>query len=144
MTKFIVHIGTGTIIDASDDVYIFDTDTLTESERERLTGDDYFDDQLICGLAEEIGTKLSPELLEMTYGNTVSFSPTALRIEVQESETLREELGEDNTAWVLSDATAEDFSFIAGVALGDDRMWSEYTLTVANAIITAHSVKDVK
>ena len=36
MSILIVHIGTGTVIDASDDVLVIDTDELTKDEREAL------------------------------------------------------------------------------------------------------------
>jgi len=144
MTKFIVHSGTDTIIDANDDVYILDIEDITDEDRENLTGSDYFDDHYIIAIAKERGRKLNSELLEMTYANTVSFAPTAVRAEAEESEQLKAILGEDITAWLLSDATAEDFCFIAGVALGDDEMWQGYTQTIAYAIRTAYESKEGK
>lgn len=36
MTILIIHIGTGTIIDASDEVLVVDTNELTDAEREAL------------------------------------------------------------------------------------------------------------
>ena len=36
MSILIVHMGTGTVIDASDDVLVIDTDELTSDEREAL------------------------------------------------------------------------------------------------------------
>lgn len=40
--KLIYHIGTGTIIDIDNDVYIIDTDDMTETENQALEeGDDH-------------------------------------------------------------------------------------------------------
>lgn len=52
MTILIVHTGTQTIIDASDDVLVIDTDELTAEEREAL--EDYDDTDAV----EEKGTDI--------------------------------------------------------------------------------------
>ena len=144
MTKFIVHAGTDTIIDASDDVYILDIEDITDEDRENLTGSDYFDDHYIIALAKERGNKLNPDTLEMTFGNTVSFAPSAIKEEAQESDQLKHVLGEEIISWLLSDAKAEDFAYIAGIALGDDEMWQGYNQTIASAIQTAYENKEAK
>ncbi len=40
MSILIVHVGTGTVIDASDDVLVIDTDDLTSEERKALEDSD--------------------------------------------------------------------------------------------------------
>lgn len=43
MSILIIHTGTGTILDASDDVLVIDTDELTAEEQDELEHYDYTD-----------------------------------------------------------------------------------------------------
>lgn len=52
MTILIIHTGTGTILDASDDVLVIDTDELTAEEQDELEHYDYTD------AVEEKGTDI--------------------------------------------------------------------------------------
>lgn len=52
MTILIIHTGTGTILDASDDVLVIDTDELTAEEQDELEHYDHTD------AVEEKGTDI--------------------------------------------------------------------------------------
>lgn len=54
MTTYIYHEGTGTIIDANECVLVDVPDDLD------MTGDDYFDDEVVERLADEIGRPVIP------------------------------------------------------------------------------------
>ncbi len=58
MSRFIIHPGTLTVISA-DECFILDLDAdITAEERDMLDGDDYYDDTLICTLAEQYGVRV--------------------------------------------------------------------------------------
>jgi hypothetical protein len=135
MTKLIVHIGTGTIIDA-DECVIVDTDKFDDHDDARITGDDYFDDSVVVEIAERIGKPLN--LTDLTYRNTVAFSPSALRSEAQEllsqgyydaDEDILKQL-----AWCAEVATDDELNQVAGYILNDDTLWGEYNTTVMDGI----------
>lgn len=64
MSRYIIHPGTLTVIDA-DECLILDIDTdLSDEERDKLDGDDYFDDALICEYAERYGSKMKVEVCD--------------------------------------------------------------------------------
>lgn len=48
MTQYIVHLGTGTILAAHECVTVELTDEMIDA----MSGDDYFDEQLILSIAE--------------------------------------------------------------------------------------------
>lgn len=54
MSRLIVHIGTGTIVDAAECVLV-DTDQFDDHDMARLSGDDYFDDGVVVEIAERCG-----------------------------------------------------------------------------------------
>lgn len=135
MTKLIIHIGTGTIIDASECV-IVDTDKFDDHDNARITGDDYFDDSFVIEFAERLGAPLN--LTDLTYRNTVAFSPSALRSEAEEllgqgyydaDEDILKQL-----AWCAEVATDEELNQVAGYILNDDTMWAEYNTTIMDGI----------
>lgn len=139
MTKYIIHPGTLTIIDA-DECLILDTETdLTPEEREQLDGDDYFDDALISSIAEERGKKFPGT--DLTFSNSISFSPSALRAEAEY--LLEDYLGEDiegdlnNQAitWCADKATDDQLNAIAHYILnGWDSVWDEFREAVIDGI----------
>jgi len=57
MTAYIVHLGTGTILMAQDDVVVIDTDDLTDEERDAL-GDEMDWDKDFADIAERKGTDI--------------------------------------------------------------------------------------
>lgn len=59
MRRFIIHPGTLTVINMAE-CLLLDIDTdLTDGERDRLQGDDYADDSLICTFAEQYGRRMA-------------------------------------------------------------------------------------
>lgn len=142
MTKLIVHIGTGTIIDASECVVV-DTDLFDNEDKARLTGDDYFDDSAVCDIAERLGTPVNTSVsADVTYGNAMLFSPSALR------ENAREVIGigaydlfpdtKDALLWVAGIATDEELQETGSWILSDDDLWETYNLSFMEGIREAH------
>ena len=132
MTKLIVHIGTGTIIDA-DECVIVDVEKLDDHDT-ALENDG--DDSDVVGVAERIGKPLN--LTDLTYRNTVAFSPSALRSEADEllsqgyydaDEDILKQL-----AWCAEVATDDELNQVAGYILNDDTLWGEYNTTVMDGI----------
>ncbi len=134
MTKLIVHIGTGTIIDA-DECVIVDTDKFDDHDEARMSGDDYFDDTAVVEIAERIGKPLN--LTDLTYRNTVAFSPSALRSEAEEQLSNGYATDDDVIAyltWTAEVATDDELNEVAGYILNDDTMWNEYNTTVMDGM----------
>lgn len=135
MTKLVVHIGTGTIIDA-DECVIVDTDKFDDHDEARITGDDYFDDSVVVEIAERIGTPLN--LTDLTYRNTVAFSPSALRSEAEEQLSQGSFMPDDDViaclTWCAEVATDDELNQVAGYILNDDGLWGEYNTTVMDGM----------
>jgi hypothetical protein len=133
MTKLVVHIGTGTIIDA-DECVIVDTDKFDDHDEARMSGDDYFDDTAVVEIAERIGTPLN--LTDLTFRNTVAFSPSALRSEAEEQ--LSQGYATDDSiaylTWTAEVATDDELNEVAGYILNDDTLWGEYNTTVMDGM----------
>jgi len=126
MTKLVIHIGTGTIIDA-DECVILDVDKLDEHDTFLVDGDDAD----IVGVAERLGKPLN--LTDLTYRNTVAFSPSSLRSEAEEALSQGFATDDDDIAyltWVLEVATDDELNGVADYILNDDTMWNEYNTTV--------------
>lgn len=139
MTKFIVHAGTGTIIDASE-CLIFDSEKMTDAEQEQLTGDDFFDDLYVISIAEQYGVRINTELpADTNHGNIMSFAPNALREEAlallangryaSNAET------NDALAYMAYIATDEELQTIGGHILNDDNLWNEYTPSIVDGAL---------
>ena len=130
MTKLIVHIGTGTIIDA-DECVIVDMERLDDHDT-TLVNDG--DDSDVVEIAERLGKPLN--LTDLTYRNTVAFSPSALRSEAEER--LGQGYATDDSiaylTWCAEVATDEELNEVAGYILNDDGLWSEYNTTVMDGM----------
>jgi len=130
MTKLIIHIGTGTIIDANECV-ILDVDKLDEQDTFLVDGDDAD----IVGVAERLGKPLN--LTDLSFRNTVAFSPSSLRSEAEEALSQGFATDDDDIAyltWVLEVATDDELSGVADYILNDDTMWNEYNTTVMDGM----------
>ena len=139
MTKFIVHAGTGTIIEASE-CLIFDIEKMTDAEQAQLTGDDYFDDGYVVSLAEQYGVPVNTSLpADTNYGNIISFAPSALREEAQEilgSGKYGKDLAvNDALAFVAYIATDEELQLVSSYILNDDALWAEYVPAVVSGAL---------
>ena len=130
MTKLVVHIGTGTIIDA-DECVIVDVEKLDDHDT-ALVNDG--DDSDVVEIAERLGKPLN--LTDLTYRNTVAFSPSALRSEAEEQ--LSQGYATDDSivylTWCAEVATDDELNEVAGYILNDDGLWSEYNTTVMDGM----------
>lgn len=134
-TMLIVHKGTGTVIDADDGVWVVDSEAITDPEvlRTLEEGDEYD----MAEIAVNHGRRIDSELLEMTYRNCIAFTPTALRVEVEENSFIRNRLGHEITEWMKS-ADREALDKIANFIMNDELLWQNYCEIVAESIRATH------
>lgn len=131
MTKLIVHIGTGTIIDANECV-IVDVDRLDDHDT-TLVNDG--DDSDVVEIAERLGKPLN--LTDLSFRNTVAFSPSSLRSEAEEALSQGFYTDDDDIAWLTwtsEVATDDELSSVADYILNDDTLWGEYNTTVMDGM----------
>ena len=131
MTKLIIHIGTGTIIDANECV-IVDVDRLDDHDT-TLVNDG--DDSDVVEIAERLGKPLN--LTDLSFRNTVAFSPSSLRSEAEEALSQGFATDDDDIAyltWTLEVATDDELNSVADYILNDDAMWGEYNTTVMDGM----------
>jgi len=131
MTKLVIHIGTGTIIDA-DECVIVDVERLDDHDT-ALVNDG--DDSDVVEIAERLGKPLN--LTDLSFRNTVAFSPSSLRSEAEEALSQGFATDDDDIAyltWTSEVATDEELSSVADYILNDDTMWNEYNTTVMDGM----------
>ena len=131
MTKLVVHIGTGTIIDA-DECVIVDVEKLDDHDT-ALVNDG--DDSDVVEIAGRLGKPLN--LTDLSFRNTVAFSPSSLRSEAEEALSQGFATDDDDIAyltWTAEVATDEELSSVADYILNDDTMWNEYNTTVMDGM----------
>jgi len=131
MTKLVVHIGTGTIIDA-DECVIVDVEKLDDHDT-ALVNDG--DDADVVEIAGRLGKPLN--LTDLSFRNTVAFSPSSLRSEAEEALSQGFATDDDDIAyltWTAEVATDEELSSVADYILNDDTMWNEYNTTVMDGM----------
>ncbi len=131
MTKLVVHIGTGTIIDA-DECVIVDVERLDDHDT-ALVNDG--DDSDVVEIAGRLGKPLN--LTDLSFRNTVAFSPSSLRSEAEEALSQGFATDDDDIAyltWTAEVATDEELSSVADYILNDDTMWNEYNTTVMDGM----------
>lgn len=128
--KLIVHAGTGTVINADDDVYVIETDSLTDADTNLIEDGN---DTEIAEVAKRNGRRISSPELELTYRNSVAFTPTALRQEVQENTFVSKKLVRGVESW-LDTATDKEFDAVADRIMNDELLWQHYCEIVADAI----------
>jgi|694.fasta_scaffold48106_6 hypothetical protein len=131
MTKLIIHIGTGTIIDA-DECVIVDVEKLDDHDT-ALVNDG--DDSDVVEIAGRLGKPLN--LTDLSFRNTVAFSPSSLRSEAEEALSQGFATDDDDIAyltWTAEVATDEELSSVADYILNDDTMWNEYNTTVMDGM----------
>ena len=146
MAKFIVHLGTETIIDASECV-ILDMDDLDDHDEARITGDDYFDDGVVCELAERLGRPVNTSVpADVTYGNAIIFSPSAMREEARELIALGEPTEEALQAllYIAGIASDDELHMAGQFILGDDAMWDNYNQSFMDGVRYAHDLYKVR
>jgi hypothetical protein len=131
MTKLVIHIGTGTIIDA-DECVIVDVEKLDDHDT-ALVNDG--DDSDVVEIAERLGKPLN--LTDLSFRNTVAFSPSSLRSEAEEAISQGFATDDDDIAyltWTAEVATDDELSGVADYILNDDTMWNEYNTTVMDGM----------
>ena len=131
MTKLVIHIGTGTIIDA-DECVIVDVEKLDDHDT-ALVNDG--DDSDVVEIAGRLGKPLN--LTDLSFRNTVAFSPSSLRSEAEEALSQGFATDDDDIAyltWTAEVATDEELSSVADYILNDDTMWNEYNTTVMDGM----------
>jgi len=131
MTKLIIHIGTGTIIDA-DECVIVDVEKLDDHDT-ALVNDG--DDSDVVEIAGRLGKPLN--LTDLSFRNTVAFSPSSLRSEAEEALSQGFATDDDDIAyltWTAEVATDDELSGVADYILNDDTMWNEYNTTVMDGM----------
>ena len=131
MTKLVIHIGTGTIIDA-DECVIVDVEKLDDHDT-ALVNDG--DDSDVVEIAGRLGKPLN--LTDLSFRNTVAFSPSSLRSEAEEALSQGFATDDDDIAyltWTSEVATDEELSSVADYILNDDTMWNEYNTTVMDGM----------
>lgn len=121
MTTYLIHAGTGTIIDASDDVYVV---TVTA---ETVVGDD--DDAMVT-LAMSNGKRL--ELNDLTWGNCVAYSPSSIREEIRES--LSEYYGDEEWLSWAENATDDELNAVARYILSADDVWQNFSTNLVEGL----------
>lgn len=124
--KYIVHQGTGTVI-AADECIIVDVPNVL---LETLSGDDYFDEVRICEYADTHGKPINTT--DLTWSNTVAYSPFAIRDEIRES-LMENYEGEGFIDWGLA-ASDDDLSAVASFILSADDVWTNYTLNLVEGL----------
>lgn len=129
--KLIVHRGTGTVIDADDDVYVIDTDAIKDEAIIKLLEDG--DESDVVEVAVMNGTKITGDDLELNWRNCMAFSPSSLRQEVDENPFVSKKLTEGASEW-LTKAGHIEFEQIADEILNDELIWQNYCDIVAHAI----------
>mgnify|MGYP000406527488 FL=1 len=131
MTKLVIHIGTGTIIDA-DECVIVDVEKLDDHDT-ALVNDG--DDSDVVEIAGRLGKPLN--LTDLSFRNTVAFSPSSLRSEAEEAISQGFATDDDDIAyltWTAEVATDDELSGVADYILNDDTMWNEYNTTVMDGM----------
>lgn len=126
MTRYIVHAGTGTIIDADDGVYLIDTEILTPDNTAIVEN---ADETEIVELAQRIGQPIN----DLTYGNVIAFSPSAIRTEIRES--LWEAFPDDHELLEWAESLPDnELNDIASFILQDDSLWDRYPEIVMDGL----------
>lgn len=137
MTKLIYHAGTDTFFDADDDVFVIDTNSMTEDEQEAL-GDG--DDGVLESVIDD-GRATPLFLSDMTWANTVSYSPSAIREEIRES--LYENFPDDEAVldWAIS-ASDADLNTVAGFIMNDDETWQLFIRNLIEGLRWGYEKKE--
>lgn len=121
MTTYLIHAGTGTIIDANDGVYVV---TVTA---DTIVGDD--DDAMVT-LAMSNGKRL--EITDLTWGNCVAYSPSAIREEIRES--LSEYYGDEEWLSWAENATDDELNAVARYILSADDVWQNFSTNLVEGL----------
>ena len=123
MTTYLIHAGTGTIINADDDVYI-----ITVAEGYEPVSDD--DDDALVALALYKGTRF--QLNDLTWSNCVAYSPSSIREEIRES--LSEYYGDEEWLSWAENATDDELNAVARYILSADDVWQNFSTNLVEGL----------
>lgn len=137
--KLIVHAGTGTIIDADDQVFVLDISQLTDDERKETLVDQ--NDDLIVRLAKSKGRRLHEDDLDITPSNSIVFTPFSIRYEIESGDFL---VQEEIKNWIVNQATDDELSAIGNIAMTDEMMWENYSDVLIGAIVDVYNKRGAK
>jgi len=124
MSTYLIHAGTGTIIDANDGVFILDSETLTPKQTAILEN---ADDTEVIDLAVELNKRL--ELNDLNYSNTIAYSPSAIRTEIRESlwEGFSHDDGDKAVLEWAEKASNDELNDVASFILSGEHIWTTFT-----------------
>ena len=124
MSKFLINTHDGTVCDLAGTV-IVDTETLDDTGKALLEEwNNGGNDSTACELGEKYGVNLDRYTdNDLTYANSMSFSPTALRDEFQNSHLNEQDIPEFKFA---SELTQEQLEELGQYILCSDYMWNVY------------------
>lgn len=120
--RYIVHIGTGTVIDLNDDVYVVDGEDIEgdiDSEQEMI-------DAAIAHGTNIINLLRSHDWM----ASSVTYAPDAIRVEVRESSFA---FSESAREWVEK-ASDSDLLLVSEECMNDERTWENFHPVIADAI----------
>lgn len=122
MARYIVHIGTGTVLDLDDEVYVVDG--------EDIEGDiDTEQDMIDAAIGR--GTNIINLLRSHDWmASSVTYAPDAIRTEVRESSF---DFADTAKEWV-ENASDSDLLFVSEVCINDPRTWENFHPVIADAI----------
>lgn len=132
----IYHAGTGTYFGLNDpDVYVIDLDKMTDDMTQELddTGEvpsEALDTSAATRWAEFIGQQN-----DLTWGNCIAYSPSAIREEIRESLSWKYEADRDKTVleWALT-ASDDALNEVASYIIQSDHIWETYGIDLMDGL----------
>lgn len=136
MSRLLIHIGTGTIIDLDDDcVFIDMPDSLEDADEDEIV--DY---------AKEYGVPVNTSVHpDVNYGNVVCYSPSALREEAREIVAdISDPITREALEFVINQATDKELNEMASFILNGDTVWTAYREDILEGARVAHGWRKEK
>lgn len=130
MSRLIVHIGTGTILDLDDECVFVDLPSSLDDA----------DDAEIVEYAEEHGRPVNTSVNDdVTYGNIVCYSPSSLREEAGE---LIDNVTDPDTrnalSFVMNGATDDELNALAQYILNGETVWTAFHEDIIDGARQSH------
>jgi hypothetical protein len=125
MSRLLVHVGTGTILDLDDGcVFINLPDSLVDADEDEIV--EYADTH-----GRPVNTSVHDDV---TYGNIVCYSPSSLREEAREIiHDITDEYTKEALQFVISKATDKDLYDMAGFILNGETIWTTFREDIIEA-----------
>jgi len=130
VSRLLVHMGTGTIIDLDDDCLFFVMpDSLIEADEDELV-------RYARTHGAPVNTSVHPDV---TYGNIVCYSPSALREEASE---IVGDISDPATVealdFIINGASDEELRGMAEFILNGDTVWTAFREDIIEGARVAH------